>query len=136
PRECWEAFASELAALARYRALARQRSRGVDFSRLVDEALEGDDAAREALLETAHYLGVGISNVVKALSPTAVIVGGIIARAWPVISDKLRIAVDTNSVCRGLPSARIVASTLGENPRIMGAVSLVLASKFASAITS
>jgi predicted NBD/HSP70 family sugar kinase len=135
-RECWEAFASELAALARYRALAGQRSRGVDFSRLVDEALEGDDAAREALLETAHYLGVGISNVVKALSPTAVIVGGIIARAWPVISDKLRIAVDTNSVCRGLPSARIVASTLGENPRIMGALSLVLASKFASAITS
>jgi predicted NBD/HSP70 family sugar kinase len=135
-RECWEAFASELAALARYRALAGRPSSGVDFPRLVDEALDGDDAAREALLETAHYLGVGISNVVKALSPTAVIVGGIIARAWPVISDKLRTAVDTNSGCRGLPSARIVASTLGENPRIMGALSLVLASKFASPITS
>jgi hypothetical protein len=48
----------------------------------------------------------------------------------------LKTAVEENTVCRGLPSARIVASTLGENPRIMGALSLVLASKFASPVTS
>ena len=135
-RECWEAFASESAALARYRALASGPTRGVSFKRLVDKALGGEEEARDALLETAHYLGVGISNVLKALSPSAIIVGGVIAGAWPVISEKLKTAVDTNSVCRGLPPVRIVASTLGENPRIMGALSLVLASKFASPITS
>jgi predicted NBD/HSP70 family sugar kinase len=135
-RECWEAFASELAALARYRSLAGQPTRGVSFQHLVDRALGDEKAAREALLETAHYLGVGISNVLKALSPNTVIVGGVITRAWPVISESLKSAVDNNSVCRGLPSARIVASTLGENPRIMGALSLVLASKFASPVTS
>jgi len=135
-RECWEAFASERAALARYRALAGRSTSGVSFQQLVDRALGGEQAAREALLETAHYLGVGIANVLKALSPSAVIVGGAIARAWPLISERLKTAVEENSACRGLPSARIVASTLGENPRIMGALSLVLAGKFASPVTS
>jgi hypothetical protein len=58
------------------------------------------------------------------------------ARAWPLISERLKTTVEEASVCRGLPSARIVASTLGENPRIMGALSLVLAGKFASPVTS
>ena len=135
-RECWEAFASERAALARYSALADCPTGGVSFEQLVNRALGGEDAAHEALLETAHYLGVGIANLLKGLSPSAVILGGGIARAWPLISDRLKSAVEANSVCRGLPPARIVASTLGENPRIMGALSLVLAGKFASPVTS
>jgi len=36
-------------------------------------------------------------------------------------------------VRRGLPSARIVASTLGESTTLMGALSLVLSGKFALA---
>jgi len=52
-----------------------------------------------------------------------------------LISDRLKNAVEKNSVCRGLPSTRIVASTLGENPRITGALSLVLAGKFAAPVT-
>ena len=134
-RECWEAFASERAALERYRTLTEPTSE-VSFEELVDRALAGEPAAREALLETAHYLGVGIANVLKGLSPSAVIVGGAIARAWSLISDRVKSAVEANSVCRGLPPARIVASTLGENPRIMGALSLVLAGKFASPVMS
>jgi len=36
-------------------------------------------------------------------------------------------------VRRGLPTARIMASTLGEQTTMMGALSLVLANKFAYA---
>ncbi|MDT5121002.1 MAG: hypothetical protein QOC96_484 [Acidobacteriota bacterium] len=72
--------------------------------------------------------------MIKGLSPEAVIVGGRIARAWPLIADELKNAVEENSICRGLPTARIIASTLGEHPTLMGAISLVLASKFASAL--
>lgn len=135
-RECWEAFASERASLALYRVRAGRRARGVSFRQLVDRALEGEPDARETLLKTAHYLGVGIANVLKALSPRVVIVGGVIARAWPLIADRLKTAVDENSTCRGLPSGLIVASTLGDNPRVMGALSLVLARKFASPVTN
>jgi hypothetical protein len=63
-----------------------------------------------------------------------VIVGGRIARAWPVIADEIKNAVEKNSICRGLPSAGLIASTLGENPTLMGALSLVLAGKFAAGL--
>jgi len=132
--ECWEAFASESAALARYAKL-RATNPGdlpIDFGQLVDRGLAGEEAAESALIETARYLGLGISNLLKGLSPEAVIVGGRIAKAWPVIAEEIKNAVEKNSICRGLPSARIIASTLGENPTLMGALSLVLAGKFAA----
>lgn len=132
-RECWEAFASERSALARYRNLSHgQNGAGnTTFGELVDLALSNDGAARAALKETAKYLGIGIANLIRGLAPEAVIVGGPIVRAWPVISDDIRNTVE-GTICRGLPSTRIIASTLGSEPTLMGAISLVLASKFAS----
>jgi predicted NBD/HSP70 family sugar kinase len=135
-RECWEAFASERAALARYMNLCGSADApiGLDFAQIMERALNGEKIASAALIETAHYLGIGISNLIKGLSPEAVIVGGQIARAWPLIAQELKSAVEENSICGGLPSAKIIASTLGANPRLMGALSLVLASKFASMV--
>ncbi|MDQ2921052.1 MAG: ROK family transcriptional regulator [Acidobacteriota bacterium] len=131
--ECWEAFASERAALARYHKLSRSNGASeVSFAKLVDLALKGERTARTALKETARSLGVGIANLIQGLAPEAVIVGGPIVRAWPVIADDLKASVDS-SICRGFPSTPIMVSTLGSQPTLMGALSLVLASKFASA---
>jgi predicted NBD/HSP70 family sugar kinase len=135
-RDCWEAFSSERAAVARYLQLsggANQSSFG--FPELVDQALEGEAHAKAALIETAHYLGVGISNLVVGFSPEAVVVGGEIARAWPLVESALTETIE-HSVRRGLPSAKILPSTLGEKPTLRGALSLVLASKFASAFAA
>ena len=133
--ECWEAFASERAALARY---AQKRPSSIDeqttFNQLIDHAFAGDQAATESLVETAQYLGLGISNLTKGLSPEAVILGGEIARAWPLIAETLHNAIAQNSICRGLPSSVAFASTLGEDTRLMGALSLVLAGKFAGVV--
>jgi predicted NBD/HSP70 family sugar kinase len=130
-RRCWEAFASQRAALARYHNLKHiaEGEAGVDFETLVDLALGGDAEALESLKETARYLGLGIANLTQGLSPEAVIVGGPIVRAWPLIACDVREAVG-ESICRGLPPAQIIASTLGEQPTLMGALSLVLTTKF------
>jgi predicted NBD/HSP70 family sugar kinase/predicted transcriptional regulator len=133
--ECWEAFASERAALARYyQKTADAPNKNITFKQLVDYAFGGDQAAKGALVETAYYLGLGISNLTKGLSPEAVILGGEIARCWPLIADELDNAITQNSICRGLPSSVTFASTLGEDTRLMGALSLVLAGKFASVV--
>jgi len=133
--ECWEAFASERAALARYsQKPGGAQNKTVTFKQLVDYAFSGDQAAKGALVETAYYLGLGISNLTKGLSPEAVILAGEIARAWPLIADELHSAVTQSSICRGLPFAAAFASTLGEDTRLLGALSLVLAGKFASAV--
>lgn len=132
-RECWEAFASERAALARY-ASSMQNSNGPpakDFLEFISLALDGDKAACAALKETAHYLGVGIANLIQGLAPQAVIVGGPIVGAWSLFHEDLKASCE-NSLCRGFPLKPIIASTLGDEPTVMGAISLVLASKFAS----
>ncbi|HSS21625.1 MAG TPA: ROK family transcriptional regulator [Pyrinomonadaceae bacterium] len=134
-RDCWEAFASEGAAISRYQKLSGMASEAFGFRGLVDRALQGEDAAEAALVETARYLGVGISNLVVGFSPEAVVVGGEIARAWPLVKDALTETIE-HSVRRGLPSAILLPSTLGEKPTLRGALSLVLASKFAAAFAA
>ncbi|MFZ0062185.1 MAG: ROK family protein [Pyrinomonadaceae bacterium] len=135
-RDCWEAFSSERAAVARYFKMSGEALRPhFGFRELVDRALGGEDHARVALIETAHYLGIGISNLVVGFSPEAVVVGGEIARAWPFVEDALRETIE-HSVRRGLASAQIMPSTLGEKPELRGALCLVLASKFAAAFAA
>lgn len=130
--DCWESFASERAALARYKKLTPHNgSAEIDFTKLMDLALRGEGNARSALKTTARYLGMGIANLIQGLAPETVIVGGPIVRAWSVIADDLKASVEA-SICRGLPSTPIISSTLGNQPTLMGALSLVLASKFAS----
>ena len=127
--DCWEAFASERAAIARYGSSTGNGAEEISFGEIADRALAGEAAAIDALSEMAHYLGIGISNLIVGLSPETVVVGGQITRAWSLISASLGETIQ-RSIRRGLPSARIVASTLGDQPTLMGAISLILARKF------
>jgi predicted NBD/HSP70 family sugar kinase len=133
--DCWEAFASGRAAIARY---ARLKGRPPDslqmnFTELVDLALLGEETAIIALRETARYLGIGISNLIIGFSPEIVVVGGAMTRAWNLVADLFSETVD-RSIRRNLPSARIIASSIGDQASLLGAISLVLATKFASAV--
>jgi predicted NBD/HSP70 family sugar kinase len=131
--ECWEAFSSERAAMARYQKLSGNSNgaTAIEFRQLLDLALKEEGNARTALMETAHYLGIGIANLIRGLAPEAVIVGGPIVRGWPLISNEVKSTVEA-TLCRGLPTTAIIGSTLGPQPTLMGALSLVLAGKFAS----
>jgi predicted NBD/HSP70 family sugar kinase len=129
--DCWEAFASGRAAVARYAALVGgEEARQLSFAQLIDRALDGEREAREALIETARYLGRGISNLIVGFSPEIVVVGGAITRAWDLVSGILDDAVK-RSIRRDLPAARLTPSTIGDEASLMGALSLVLADKFA-----
>ncbi len=129
--DCWEAFASERAAIARYTKLKRA-SIAPDFGTLIDRALAGEQEAEIALTETGRYLAIGISNLVVGFSPEAVVVGGAITRAWSLIEKDLTEKIE-RSIRRGVPSARILRSTLNGDPTLMGALSLVLTTKFSGA---
>ncbi|MDT4968015.1 MAG: hypothetical protein QOJ64_2752 [Acidobacteriota bacterium] len=131
---CWEAFASGRAAIARYVELTGQAKQAgeVDFARLIDLALSKDEAARAALNETARYLGIGVSNLIIGFSPDVVVIGGAITRAWTLVYDMLSETVE-RSLRRNLQPVHILASTIGDQASLMGALSLVLARRFASA---
>lgn len=134
-RNCWEALASEKATLARYvKSLPKKNNHRppLDFNNLVEMTGKNEPNALRALQETGKFLGIGISNLIVGLSPQAVIVSGSITAAWDVISAELN-AFARRSVRNGLPTPFLTTSTLGSQPTLIGAISLVLAKKFASA---
>lgn len=130
---CWEAFASERSALARYNNLSGKADGAGEksFNELVNFALEGDERARTALKETAHYIGIGIANLFQGLSPEVAIVTGAIVRVWSLIIEEVMAGAES-ATCQGYPMVKIIPSSLGDYPTLMGALSLILADKFAS----
>jgi predicted NBD/HSP70 family sugar kinase len=133
-RSCWESHASNAAVIARYRSLfnGSAAANGVEFSTIVGLANSGEEQAIKALVETAKYIGIGISNLIVGLSPQAVVVSGSITDAWNLIADEVHDAVE-KGIRRRLPKTVITASSLGARPTLTGAISLVLAKKFSSA---
>jgi predicted NBD/HSP70 family sugar kinase len=101
------------------------------FAKLVELAVAGDKNALQALKQTARYIGIGLGNLIQGLSPEAIVIGGTIVRAWDLIAGDVKAAAE-GIVCQGIPATQIMASTLGSEPTLLGAFSLILADKFAS----
>lgn len=136
-RECWEAFASERALKARYHKLANKngQSSKIKTRQIIQLAIEGNKDARNAISETAKYLGIGIANIIQAIGPESVIIAGNITKAWSLIEDDLKLAIES-CICREYHSTNLKKSKFGESSNEMGAISLYLSSKFASASLS
>ena len=104
----------------------------LSFGELIEMVNDGDELANEVLMETAKYLAIGISNLIIGISPKKVIVSGLITKAWDSVGEELE-KVSERSVRGDLPKTKILASSLGDTPTLIGSLSLVLAAKFASA---
>lgn len=127
--DCWEAHASEKAIVQRY-------DKGkIDIEHLIGLAKNGERQALDILKESARYLGIGISNLIIGFSPQAVVISGSIAKAWEIIEDEIQTLAE-RSIRHELSRTMIIPSALGDEPTILGAISLVLARKFASAKVS
>lgn len=128
--DCWEAHASERAIVNRYRQSGRSRNgTGIDIERVIRLAQNGEPRAVEVLKESAKFLGIGISNLLIGFSPQAVVIGGKLAGAWDLIREEIEL-LSERSVRHELSRAIILPSSLGDEPTILGSVSLVLAGKF------
>jgi glucokinase len=53
--------------------------------KLLELVESGDQAATEAVRETARYLGIGITGLINGLDPEVVVIGGEITKA-PTVS--------------------------------------------------
>lgn len=133
---CWEAHSSEKAIIARYQMLMTNKNgnenKNITIDELVELANDGNNEAIEVFEKTARILGVGIANLIVGLNPQAVVVSGKVTKAWNHIVGELQSTVE-NSIKQKLPKTEIIASSLGIYPTLIGAISLVLVRKFASA---
>lgn len=83
---CWE----ELAAGRALDRAAAGLEPGADGARLVAMAADGDSSAQAALDEMTGWLAVGIENLVLALDPDVVVLGGIVPAIGSALFDPLQ----------------------------------------------
>lgn len=137
-RGCLEAVASggaigrrgrELAAAGRGRRMSALVGGAADkiSARTVFEAAAGGDAeALDIIRGAAHYLGLGIANILTLLDPARVILGGGVMESGPLIWELVRSGVEKNLPDRPRIGARLIPAALGDRMGLMGAVALAL----------
>ena len=134
---CMERLVSNPAICERYSRLsgARSQSSAGDTSarvrRVVEWASAGDPAARQALQETARYLGIGISNLIWGLDADTVVIDSVITEAWGFVEPVLRRQFPDNRELWGSRNLLVRPSAFGGDAALIGAATLPLGRIFA-----
>jgi glucokinase len=94
--------------------------------RIVELANSGDEMARNALRETAEFLGTGISNLVWTLDTDTIVVDGPLTSAWTLIEPLVRQQLPDNAELWGVRNIEVKPSALGGDAALIGAALLPL----------
>ncbi len=89
-------------------------------------ARRGDAAARSVLAETAGWIAMGAANLISALNPQMVVLGGGLMQAGDLMIDAIRRAVLDWAQPVAARDTRIELSRLGEDAGLTGAARLAL----------
>ena len=139
-RGCLEAYVSNVATMARYFGLdagepesrEKLRESGFTMEDLISRVRAGDPRARQALLETGHYLGIGLAGIVTALSPARILVGGEIALVWDLIETIVTEKMRERTLTPAAAATPVIPVVQSDSPRLRGATALLVARKFAA----
>jgi glucokinase len=112
-RGCLEQFAAG-PAIARAAAMKTPEQ-------VFEAARAGDRAARDVLARAGTYLGIGIANVVLAVGPERVVVGGGVAAAGELILEPARQEFRRRVTVMPLERIQIVPAALGPRAGAIGA---------------
>jgi glucokinase len=91
---------------------------------LYKKALEDDPEALRAFSEFGHHLGELIKNILYALAPEAIVLGGSIRKAYPFFKDSMLANIATFKYPSVSSNLKILISALDETA-IHGAAALV-----------
>ena len=118
---CWEQYCSGKA-LARF---AAEAGRDLVGPALTEAAAAGDIVAEGAFRSVGRWLGVGVANVVAALDPERVVIGGGVSAAGDLLLEPARQALAESLVAaehRVVPP--LVAADLGPLAGVIGSAFL------------
>lgn len=87
-------------------------------------ARRGDPAARRAVDDTVEWLAMGVANLISALNPQVVVLGGGLMQASDLFLDPVRRAVRRWAQPRAVDQCRIELTALGEDAALFGAARL------------
>lgn len=90
----------------------------------------GDEIARDVVRDTAHFLGVGISNLINIFNPDTVVIAGGVTQAGEALFDPLRAEVKRRAFKPAVDACRIVPGALPLSAGVVGAVATFKAQTF------
>jgi glucokinase len=138
-RGCWEQYASGNALVREARELARSHSpvahrllelAGGEVDNITGPgvtaaAIQGEPNAIELLGDVGQWLGKGIANLVAALDPDLVVVGGGVSAAGELLLQPAQLAFTRTLTGRGYrPEARLVLAHFRNDAGLIGAADL------------
>jgi len=124
---CWGEYASDRATVRRYLGATKalgSPSSDIVIQDIVKSAKNGDAAAKDAILQTARYLGFGIANIIKAVDPEAIIIGGQIIQVWDLIYPSIIETVHQRGFFGKQRNTAILPTSLSNSPPLLGAAAL------------
>ena len=121
-RGCWEALATRPAMAAWFNGRARGHTGHVaprTAKEIFQLAEQGNGLAREAVAREAHYLGLGLANLINLFVPERIVMGGSIMKSMRLEDIRKVIAQG----CRFVPFERteLALASLGEDANLIGA---------------
>lgn len=131
-RGCWEAYSSATALIRQARQAAAEHPESllagaeeITGKTVFDAADRGDETANAVVDRFCDYLGAGVTNIVNALAPEVILIGGGISRQGERLLAPVRRYVERN--CFGGKDGAIpiiAAARLGNDAGIIGAAAL------------
>ncbi|OHD54214.1 MAG: hypothetical protein A2Y33_12990 [Spirochaetes bacterium GWF1_51_8] len=130
---CWEAYGSATSMIKRAKALVE---RGIKTSLLkhypddinakviVKEAAAGDMAAKEIIISTGKYIGIGLANLINIFNPELCIVGGGVSLAGEILFKEILKYAQINTLPRAWDVVEIEQAKLGNKAGILGSAAL------------
>lgn len=121
---CWERYASDRATVSRYviKKYGEDNPKtNISIDEIIESAESGDEIAVDVLGKTGYYLGIGISNILKAIDPQAFILGGKIVQAWDIIYPEIISIVKDRAFYGERKNILILPTSLQVRPRLLGA---------------
>lgn len=120
---CWEVLAAG-PAMARWfdaQAPGEETEKGRSAKQICAMAAGGDGLAKRAVQREAHYLGLGLANLVNIFCPEVIVLGGSVMGSAPLFMGGIKDEIRRN--CTQVPFERteIRLASLGPRAGIIGA---------------
>lgn len=105
---------------------AMKKKMGMEAVSVELAARQGDKKALKAIEETAHYLAIGIANLVNIFNPEMVVIGGGLSNMKELLFKPIRRDFKKYALTLPAKSVKIVKAKLGNQAGVLGAVALCL----------
>jgi glucokinase len=121
---CWESLAAGPAMVSWMTGKMPENAphrAGLTARRICELAQQGDQLAVQAVNREAHYLGLGLANLVTMFAPDAIVLGGSVMKSAVLFLEEIRRTIAR--CCQFVPydKTELALASLGEDANLIGA---------------